>query len=113
MTEPPIRRVSARVLRQIFNEGQCWEQIQQGLLQPILRADKHPSSPRASEPICTRSQYIIYVNTDGQKVAEVHQYLRADGSIGASGRPDPKLLMVDGVIYILDTTAIEIDKTSG
>jgi hypothetical protein len=33
------------------------------------------------------------------RVAIVHQYLRVDGSFGGSGRPDPKELTEDGVIY--------------
>ena len=30
------------------------------------------------------------------------KYLRPDGTIGASGRPDPKALIVEGVMYVLD-----------
>ncbi len=67
-----------------------------------LVANNHPSSPRAKEPICTRSQYIIYVNNKGQKVAGVHQYLRPNGKLGASGRPDPKELFVNGILYLLE-----------
>ena len=87
----------------MFNDGRYWEQTKQGILQAILVADNHPSSPRANEPICTRSQYIIYINRDGRKVAGVHQYLRRDGKIGASGRPDPKELLIDGILYMPET----------
>jgi hypothetical protein len=34
-----------------------------------------------------------------QRVAIVHQYLWEDGSIGGSGRPDPKEVTEDGIIY--------------
>lgn len=44
---------------------------------------------------------------EGQKVAGVHQYLRVDGTLGASGRPDPKELLIGGVLYIIDTTAVQ------
>jgi hypothetical protein len=77
-------------------------QIQKGTLQAIVVSNRHPSSPRAREPICTRSQYIIYVNSKGKKVAAAHQYLRPDGKLGASGRPDPKEVLSNGVLYILD-----------
>jgi hypothetical protein len=86
----------------MFNDGQYWEQTRNGKLRPILLANRHPSSPRAKEPICTRSQYLIYINDKGQKVAGVHQYLRKNGKIGASGRPDPKELLVNGILHILD-----------
>lgn len=86
----------------MFNEGKYWEQVKQGTLRSVLVANNHPSSPRAKVPVCTRSQYRIYVNQNGVKVAAVHQYLRPDGTLGASGRPDPKELLLNGVLYILD-----------
>ncbi|HEY6285525.1 MAG TPA: hypothetical protein VIX20_07685 [Ktedonobacteraceae bacterium] len=102
MSKPPIKRVSETELRKMFNEGKYWEQTRTGKLRPRLVANNHPSSPRAKEPICTRSQYIIYVYTKGQKVAGVHQYLRPNGKLGASGRPDPKELFVNGILYVLE-----------
>ncbi len=86
----------------MFNDGEYWEQVQKGILRAKLVGNNHPSSPRAKEPFCTRSQYIIYVNSKGVKVAGVHQYLRPNGKIGASGRPDPKELFINGILYILD-----------
>ncbi len=64
--------------------------------------DAHPSPPLADEPICTKSQLLAYYDHDGNKVAEAHQYLRTDGTIGASGKPDPKEILHEGVIYYLD-----------
>jgi hypothetical protein len=40
-----------------------------------------------------------YYLPDGTRVALVHQYLRPDGFVGASGRPDPNALLKDGVLY--------------
>jgi hypothetical protein len=37
----------------------------------------------------------------GRTVAWAHRYLRADGSLGASGLPDPKAVWEDGMIYRL------------
>ena len=88
----------------MFNEGMYWEKTKTGILKTKVVADNHPSSPRAREPVCTRSQYVIYIDKSGQKVAGVHQYLRRDGKIGASGRPDPKELLVNGILYILEHT---------
>src|SRR5215469_11767033 len=102
MPKPPIKRVSASLLRNMFNEGMYWEKAKQGILKTKVVRDNHPSPPRAREPVCTRSQYVIYIDENGKKVAGVHQYLRRDGTIGASGRPDPKELLVDGTLYILE-----------
>jgi hypothetical protein len=87
----------------MFNDGKYWEQVKQGILRAELKANNHPSSPRAKVPFCTRSQYLVYSNSNGQKIAGVHQYLRPDGKLGASGRPDPKELFVNGVLYVADT----------
>lgn len=54
----------------------------------------------AGEPFCTRSQIVAYRDHLGHQVARVHQYLRPDGTIGLSERPDPQQLMEDGILYI-------------
>jgi hypothetical protein len=35
--------------------------------------------------------------------ASIHRYLRPDGTLGASGRPDPKRLVEGGVKYFCRT----------
>lgn len=77
------------------------EQAQSGILRGVLMKEKHPSPQPASEPFCTRSQIISYVNKDGDEVARVHQYLRPDGAIGGSGKPDPKRMLYKENIYIV------------
>ncbi len=58
---------------------------------------RHPEMK--GEPPGTRSQLIRYLDQKGSWVVEVHQYLRPDGTLGASGRPDPKRLRLGGIIY--------------
>ena len=87
----------------MFNAGGYWEQVQAGTLRQRVLRDGHPSSPLAGEPYCTRSQYIAYVDVaTNTEVARVHQYLRADRTIGLSGRPDPKELFEGGVWYVVE-----------
>ena len=38
---------------------------------------------------------VWYLGHDGQKNVLVHQYLLPDGTIGGSGRPDPKRMILD------------------
>jgi len=109
MTDYPssIIRVDASFLQKLFNEGGYWERAQAGDLSMVVLEDRHPSLTLANEPFCTKSQMISY--RDGiLEIARVHQYLRTDGSIGASGRPDPKRLYHDGNLYRL----IKKPKTS-
>jgi hypothetical protein len=96
----PIRKVAPAEIHQRFNAGRYWIRAQQGEFTEVVLADGHPSPPLAAEPVCTRSQSIVYVDRQGREVAEVHQYVRQGGALGASGRPDPKRLYEHGVLYI-------------
>ena len=71
-----------------------------GQIESTIRNDSHPEHPVGGEPTCTRSQIHTYW-LDGAPVALVHQYTRPDGSIGASGRPDPKVLVLDDGVTTL------------
>ena len=44
---------------------------------------------------CTHSQLVRYFDSNGEQIAVVHQIRNPDGSIGASGKPDPKFLQVE------------------
>ena len=63
-------------------------------------ANRHPTSPKAPVPYCTRSQEIVLCDKTGTEVAACHRYLQPDGTLGASGEPDPKRLVMDGVLYV-------------
>ena len=98
---PEPHEVSEDIIRRAFNEGQLWERAQKGQLVPLVRRDSHPDTPPQQEPRCTRSQIIVYHTVDGEPVALVHQYLRPDGTLGGSGKPDPKRLVVgDRIIFV-------------
>lgn len=88
-------------MRQRFNDGRYWERVQSGELRAEEWDSRHPSLPAANEPYCTRSLMLAYFDQAGNEVARVHQYLRPDGTVGASGRPDPKRLLDAGVLYRL------------
>jgi hypothetical protein len=62
-------------------------------------ADEKLPDSSAEQP-GTRSLTVSYVNDARERIFLVHLYLRPDGSIGGSGKPDPKWLFEDGVIYI-------------
>ena len=101
MTPFPVRRVSPTELRQMFNDGHFWERVQQGTLRCVVQKSRHCRVPPVGEPLCTHSQIACYYDQDDEEVARVHQYRRPDGTIGASGRPDPKRLLVNGTVFIV------------
>ena len=92
----PVEFVSEAVIRQHFNEGRFWERVQSGDLRADLKRNGHPATLPAGEPSCTHSQTLNYYASNGELIAVVHQYKRPDGSLGGSGRPDPKWLSLSG-----------------
>ena len=100
MDDIPRRRVSADELRALYNNGGFEEGLRTGRYTAAVRRSGHPSPPAAGEPFCTQSQILEgYDTATGARVALVHRYLRPDGTLGASGRPDPKAVVVDGVLF--------------
>lgn len=84
-----------------FNEGGYWEQIKSGeLTEHVLESRR--SLTLTKETLEIQSQMVSYRNSMGEEVARVHQYLRSDGAIAASGKPDPKRLLQDGILYRLE-----------
>lgn len=83
----------------MFNQGQYWEKVQRGEITTRILSERHPALPLANEPFCTRSQVLAYYNDQNERIAIVHQYLRTDGTLGLSGRPDPKKLLRNGILY--------------
>jgi hypothetical protein len=98
---PPIKRILEDEMRERFNRIDFATKLRAGGLIERLLDDRHPSLPAANEPHCTRSQMISYRDRDGNEVARVHQYVRPDKTIGASGRPDPKRVFENGILYRL------------
>lgn len=84
----------------MFNEGKYLERAKAGEFTEKVIADNHPSKPKAKEPFCTRSQIVDYIGHRGHTVVRFHRYLRPDGTLGASGLPDPKVILYSLVQYI-------------
>lgn len=81
-----------------FAKGDYLNRMVKGEFGCCLARERTPRG--TDEPTGTRSLTISYVNEVGERVFMVHIYLRPDGSIGGSGKPDPKWLFEDGVVYI-------------
>lgn len=87
-----------------FNEGNHWNRLKNGEYTAVIRKNRHPSLTAANEPFCTQSQMVSYVDQKNNEVARMHQYLRSDGTIGASGKPDPERLLDGNILYRLKTS---------
>lgn len=82
----------------MFNEGGFLERTAKGELREAIM---HSGVPNAEIglPAGTKSQMVSYIDANNSEVARAHRFLLPDGTIGASGLPDPKRVMKDGVLY--------------
>lgn len=81
-------------VRRIFNEMRYFERYVAGDLSILISEDRHPEPSPQGHPSCTRSRCVYFVDGDVY-VASAHMYLRPDGSVGGSGRPDPRVVVTD------------------
>lgn len=96
-----IKYVCEDELQRIFNDGRYYERMRAGELRAHIVRERH--CRRGDRRIRnTMSQTVEYRDRFGGLIARVHQFRRRDGSSGASGRPDPKVLLHEGVLYALD-----------
>lgn len=86
---------------EIFNRERYWERLQTGEFNAVVLEEHIPQYVTPTIPAGSRSQMISYRDADDNEVARVHQYLTPNGIIGASGKPDPKRLLYEGVLYRL------------
>ena len=87
-------------MRQLFNDGRYFERLQAGELRAVITEDR-PAPSGANQPPGTRSQMISYRDVSDKEIARVHQYLKPDGTLGASGKPDPKRLLINNTLFRL------------
>lgn len=82
----------------MFNAAEFDKRVAAGEL-TIHITKSHDAPPRANQPSGTLSQMIAYRDKDGTELASAHRYLKRDGTLGGSGRADPKSMMKDGTLY--------------
>ena len=56
-------------------------------------------SARPRIPAGSKSERVVYRDELGRRVAIVHQFRKPNGQLGASGKPDPKMLEHEGDNY--------------
>lgn len=99
MAELPAQCINRNQIQQMFNDGGYWPRAQAGEFRQALEKESHLDPLKTAEPLCTHSQFLIYYDKEDNEIARVHQYKRPDGTLGGTGRPDPKRLILEDVIY--------------
>lgn len=77
-------------LRRRFLELDLMAEIKSGELMPVIERSAM-ANPSRGQPLGILTQVVSYYRGE-TKIVTVHQYLLPDGTIGASGLPDPKWL---------------------
>jgi hypothetical protein len=95
-TAPRPIAVAPERLRAWFDEEGFAEALADGTLREEVKVSR--PAPAHIGPPGTRSQIVRYFDGSQLKV-EVHRYVLPDGSLGASGMPDPKGLHRNGRWY--------------
>jgi hypothetical protein len=95
----PVEFTSAVELRALFNTF-VWPRVVTGELAEVVLESSDPSA-RANQPLGTKSQTVGYF-WPGERVALAHRYLLKDGSLGGSGAPDPKMMVHEGLILLVE-----------
>lgn len=79
----------------------------------VVEAAWGPLGPLAPDdlPIGTINVELSYRMGDenGNEVARAHVFKKPDGTFGASGIPDPKRVLAEGVLFVLDKRLDEAD----
>src|SRR5271170_1036955 len=101
--QPNIQRVTPEELRLRFNEGNYWTKAQAGDLKEVVLESCISTALADKESVQITSEMVSYRDkTTDEEVARIHQYKRPDGTLAASGKPDPKRLLEDGILYRLE-----------
>ena len=97
---PLVKRIPESELRQLFNHFNYWDRAANGEYHKVVIGRHTPNSK--SEPPGTESQMISIRDANDFEVARIHAYVRPDGTLGASGKPDPKAVYdeVGDVVYL-------------
>ena len=97
--QPTIQRVTVEELRIRFNNGNYWARAKSGEFTEVVLESCISTALADKETVEITSESISYRNENNCEVARVHQYKRPDGTLAASGLPDPKRLLEGGILY--------------
>jgi|SRR5208282_4126819 len=89
-------------IQQLFNEGKFAERAKSGEFRKRMVSDQYANPTKTGMPPGTKTQMVEYIDANDNQIALVHQYRLPDGSIGASGKPDPKKLLIGEYLYLID-----------
>lgn len=106
-----MRIVDPWELRRIFRDSGLLGQYQRGQLTEEVKRSRHVDNQQ-HRLYCTQSE-VVRLFDGSRKVAVIHRYRRADGTLAASGLPDPKMVRIGDEVYICRTCTDGNSQKSG
>jgi hypothetical protein len=97
--KPQKLRISEQELQRKFNRNDGGYNNRMHELEIVCVHDR-PADPKSNQVYGTRSK-IVKFKENGMTVMTVHFFVKPDASLGASGKFDPKYLIVDGVAFYI------------
>lgn len=87
-------------IRDLYRKAGIEARYKRGELSLGIRRSR-PAPPSAGQPKGTLSETVEFKNRWGMLICIAHPYMRPDGSLGASGKRDPKYLRMGATVYIV------------
>jgi len=81
-----------------FNRARYHKRLLAGEFTSKTYPGKKPKA-ESGQAADAKTNEIVYFDKDNNEVARIHEFLNSDGTIGASGKHDPKELLSGGVKY--------------
>jgi hypothetical protein len=97
---PTSRTISKWDMRRLYNEGGYYKRALGGEFR-VETDEFQPNVVSKRVPKGSTSIETFYYDLTGILIARLHHYVKPDGRIGGSGKPDPKFLRIGGIEYHL------------
>lgn len=88
-------------MKRRFNCGDYARLVRRGELIEVPKRTRSKISKQTYVQPGTVSETLWYKDKQNNKIATVHRYRRSDGTLDASGLPDPKALRINGVKFTI------------
>jgi hypothetical protein len=99
MADGKLRRIDVWEMRCWFKHKRFLERVQARELKENVVRSK-PASPESKQPTGTMSEIVRFIDLESDsEVAEVHRFRLPNNKLAASGKVDPKYLVVDGIEF--------------
>ena len=85
----------------MFNAGRYWERVREGELVIVELYSGEPDPDKGQPPGTRTVTYAFRESKAGPDLAHAHAFIQPGWVIGASGKPDPKRIWKDGILYLL------------